>query len=531
MSSSYWARRAAEQMETAQRGAHAALVDIRHANVRAQTDIQRNIQRIKQNYVRRFRISKEEAAQYLAEPCGREAYLEILAQIKNMPASVQRRRLEAKANSGAYAYRISREEAQRDLVHAATVRMAYEEQQTLELLLGDTLREQASRSTYNIQRRTGIGYEWAGVDADIVRRAIYKPWSGKSFSARIWQSQEALEETLNEILPAGLLTGRSYYKMAQDVSERMNVSMSRAKTLVHTEGTHATAQGDIIALDEAELDWYSFLSTLDMVTSKACQALDGKVFRRKEAQTGKNLPPMHPNCRSCIVAVIDGQDISRLERIARDPVTGEAVKVPRNMSYPEWLKLQEETYGKDRIDAARKIVQNKAADKKQYGDYKKVLGKTPYTKTFKEFQQAKYLDVEAYKFMKLDYRRRDALIKDASLALPNAKTATAADAKFAKYLFNPDSRDGWPKGVAIDSRLGYNINNWEQMRTEIIKSASTYPATIKNNDKYGTGYTQKIVLYGLKGKPANVEVGWKSKGDDLWMATAMIKEVKDWKNQ
>ena len=39
-------------------------------------------------------------------------------------------------------------------------------------------------------------------------------------------------------------------------------------------------------------------------------------------------------------------------------------------------------------------------------------------------------------------------------------------------------------------------------------------------------YEQKIVLYGLKGTPANVVVGWSADNKSVTMASAYIKEVK-----
>ena len=137
----------------------------------------------------------------------------------------------------------------------------------------------------------------------------------------------------------------------------------------------------------------------------------------------------------------------------------------------------------------------------------------------------KYLNPEAYSFVKLDYSRRSKLQKDPSLALPNAEKATAADAKFTGYLFNPENKDGWSKGVAFSSRLGYNIDNWEAIRKEIFSMAPSYPAAFVEITAYGTRYEQKIVLYGLKGKPANVVIGWMQNGEKTWLTTAMIKEV------
>ena len=98
-------------------------------------------------------------------------------------------------------------------------------------------------------------------------------------------------------------------------------------------------------------------------------------------------------------------------------------------------------------------------------------------------------------------------------ARPGADKASAADAKFTGYFFNPESRDGYPKGDAFSSRLGYNKDNWEKMREEILDAATRYPSVLKREDVHGRRYEQLVVLYGRKGSPANVLLAWNVRPD------------------
>ena len=50
---------------------------------------------------------------------------------------------------------------------------------------------------------------------------------------------------------------------------------------------------------------YEFMAFLDKKTSPQCRELDGKVISISEYKAGLNFPPLHPNCRSCIVPVIE----------------------------------------------------------------------------------------------------------------------------------------------------------------------------------------------------------------------------------
>lgn len=139
----------------------------------------------------------------------------------------------------------------------------------------------------------------------------------------------------------------------------------------------------------------------------------------------------------------------------------------------------------------------------------------------------KYNNSVRWQFTKLDYQRQNELMKHPELKLPNAENATAADAKFTKYLFGGNHADGIPKGKNFENRLGYSIENWEELQREILKRALKYPSLYKDNNGYGDRYEQKMVLYGIKETPANVIVGWLHKPDgSIAMTSAYIKELK-----
>jgi len=135
------------------------------------------------------------------------------------------------------------------------------------------------------------------------------------------------------------------------------------------------------------------------------------------------------------------------------------------------------------------------------------------------------LDDESQRLLRLDVSRRARFTKHPELALPNASSAIADSKKFTGYLFNPDNPKGFAKGRAFTKRLGYDASNWEDLRAEILNNAGMYPALKKELTLYGQKYEQKQILRGLKGRPANVVVGWLLENEDPKMTTAYIKEV------
>lgn len=159
---------------------------------------------------------------------------------------------------------------------------------------------------------------------------------------------------------------------------------------------------------------------------------------------------------------------------------------------------------------------------KTYERYKERLGGDISDQaTFEQLKKS-----EDWPLVQLDYRRRGRLISNPDLALPNGTQATAADAKFSKYLFNPDNKTGFAKGAAFTSRLGYNADNWPELQQEILKRSDLYPALRKGSNDYGELYEQKLIMYGKHGKPTNVIVGWLKDGKSTKMTSTYIKEVK-----
>ncbi|WP_193441409.1 minor capsid protein, partial [Streptococcus suis] len=105
------------------------------------------------------------------------------------------------------------------------------------------------------------------------------------------------------------------------------------------------------AYEEADVEYYRFLATLDLRTSSICREHDGKIYKVSERITGKNYPPMHPWCRSDTIASDDSEWLAKATRSARDPVTGKTIQVPANMTYKDWYeKYVKPKYKADNLD-------------------------------------------------------------------------------------------------------------------------------------------------------------------------------------
>ena len=521
---SYWESRAAwdmyHRMEDAEQTADLLAKVYRNSSML----LTHKAKDIFEKYMTKHGLSETQAWNLLNTMQDQTSLEELLNALRNKDSDKTKQELLRELEAPAYRVRIERLQ---DLLRQVDTVMqeVYQQEQLFDTSFFQNLCEDTYyRSIYNIQKQTGIGFSFSNISQKQIKQVLSMNWSGSHYSQRIWKNTQELSETLKQELLVSLLTGRTDRETSEVIMNRCGAGAMQARRLVRTESCFLSGELTARSYEECGIEKYRYLATLDLRTSKICRELDGKIFSMKDRKAGKNYPPMHPWCRSTTISVIDEDELRNMKRRAYNPKTGRTETVPANMTYDQWYKKY--VKGNAQAEAEEKSVQNAASDKKQYERYREILGKDA-PKRFADFQEMKYNDPEKWRFTKLDYQRRNELLQHPELKLPNAENAMAADAKFEKYLFGGSHQEGLAKGDAFSSRLGYDAENWNSLKKQIIARAPQYPALSKGVNGYGKHmYEQKIVLYGLKGTPANVVVGWSADDKSVTMASAYIKEVK-----
>ena len=358
-SAAYWAQRAESRQQGYEKDSQQTLRLLKKAHQEASLSIQEDIDRILARYMKSYKLSRVEALHLLSEPVGREEYERLLLRIESekLPKA-QRKKLHAVASSGAYAYRINSLELLSDNIRVSIYKLADIKVLAVSAGLSAIAKRAHSKAMFDIQQGVGIGFSFQALNERVITQILKNPWSGKTFSERIWQDADKLAELLNEKLTAGLMTGSSVKQITSEfmpyvllseeelkltVGEQMAISYRRAERLVRTELNYVSGQVELESYRESGIKRYQFLATLDNRTSQICIELDGKTFLVAQAAPGKNHPPMHPNCRSGSTPVIDSKAIAHMTRLAKNPETGERYKVPASMTYTQWRKTFEET--------------------------------------------------------------------------------------------------------------------------------------------------------------------------------------------
>lgn len=140
---------------------------------------------------------------------------------------------------------------------------------------------------------------------NVAEKAVLQNWSGATFSERIWENRRKLSFVLKSTIKKGLLRGDSVQDMSRILSKKLDVELKNAKRIIRTETCYVQTKANLQAYKNFDCKKFEFSAHLDRRTSDICRSLDGKVFNIEDAQAGVNIPPLHPNCRSCILPIVD----------------------------------------------------------------------------------------------------------------------------------------------------------------------------------------------------------------------------------
>ena len=391
----YWENRQAqimyEQMEDTEKVAR-ELADL---YAKATRELNYKIGEIFDRFTDKHNLTEEEARRLLGmmkDPTDIATLREALTK------DPQNAALLAEMESPAYRARIARlENLQTEIDHMMQKIYSQEKIVTSEHY-ANVYHNSYYRNIYEIQRAAGFQFSFSAVDPHMLNQMLAMEWVGANYSSRIWNNTETLAKELKEQLIMGYLTGKSEADMAAEIANKFAVANYKARRIVRTESNFQSSQAQLISYEDAEIEKYMIVATLDLKTSEICREMDGKIFSRKEAKVGVNINPFHPFCRTTNVAVFDDDNLSSLKRRARDPVTGENKLVPADTSYKKWY--EKNVANNPKAQAAEKMVQNWGADAKQYEAYKKLFGENEAGKTFADFQEMKYNKPEKWKDVK-----------------------------------------------------------------------------------------------------------------------------------
>ena len=93
-----------------------------------------------------------------------------------------------------------------------------------------------------------------------------------------------------------MIQGKNSREFIPQIRKQFNVSRYQAERLLRTEIARAQIQAQAENYKSLDIDEYEYIACGLKDCCPICKALDGKIFKVKDMESGKNAPPMHPNC-------------------------------------------------------------------------------------------------------------------------------------------------------------------------------------------------------------------------------------------
>lgn len=205
--------------------------------------------------------------------------------------------------------------------------------------LSDAYKDNYYHGLYDIAKAGKLINAVAKVDDKALEDVLRTRWSGKNYSERIWKNEQLLGQTLKQEMFNAVHRGESIQKISTRIAKKMDTGIYNARRLVRTELNYVDNNAAFSSIIDSGMKYFRFIATLDKRTSSICRSHDGKVYSIDDANTGSNIPPLHPNCRSTIVGSLYGPDKEKTGTRAARNTKGKTIFVPADMSYDEWKAI------------------------------------------------------------------------------------------------------------------------------------------------------------------------------------------------
>lgn len=356
----YWIERGKRREVAADRECRWVASEIGSLYQAALRSIQSRIKKLYRRYTEGYGLTPEQADALLTAQQTRDARQELEDLLEQCTDPSLAQEIRAKLDAPAYAYRISRLEALRDQVYFDAKSVGMAETAIGETALVDVYKDSYYRTAFDQSQELGENVPFEHLDDHRAAEAVQEYYAttpeqqAQNYSNRVWRDTEYLAEQVREIVTEGLMTGGNYQEMAErldaavgTVSAQKHIQPDgttrtvlsgrgatyRATRLIRTEGNRLSGQATLKSFRDAGIERYIYRALLEVRTCKVCGELDGKDFAVSDATVGKNMHPMHPNCRCYIGPYHDKEWLDRHKRNAQG-----MGQVPQSMTFQEWKK-------------------------------------------------------------------------------------------------------------------------------------------------------------------------------------------------
>lgn len=296
---SYWLKRAEELDKAVKKTEKEVMKELSALYREAYRSIEKEVNDFMMKFAEEHKLDYKTVTQML-NPMDLAEYNEKIQDLNDMYRDTKSEYIKIELEKMKARGKITRLRALQDAINIELCKVTHEYQMTLEDVLIGLFSDQYKEASEL------MGVMSPGINREAIKTIIEYPYAGKMFSDRIWDNKDALVKHIHQNLTIGIIRGDSIQKMARQFKKDLNVLYYQAERLVRTETNYAMNQAHLKGYkDSGVVEKYEFLAAHDKRTSKLCKDLDGKVIKLRDAVVGENYPPMHPNCRSTVIPVLE----------------------------------------------------------------------------------------------------------------------------------------------------------------------------------------------------------------------------------
>lgn len=341
MNNEYWEKRKAQRMWEHMQSAEKTGKEVARVYLKSFQYLDKEMQGIFDKYKKKHGISEAEAIRIL-NSVNNSSFEEMLVKLKASHLSEDKKDLIKLLEAPAYRSRINRLQTLQSNIDLMMNSVYKQEKKISTKGYTKIAKDAYYKSIFDVQKDTGLGFSFNQLDQKQIDKVLNSKWSGKNYSARIWNNTQELAKDVKEQLLLGMMTGKTEKEMSQTLMKKYSVGAFEARRLIRTESCYIANEMEAQSFEECGADKYIFCATLDLRTSEKCIEHDGKRYKLKKRRAGENFPPLHPFCRSTVIMDIADEILGNLKRRARNPETNKNYVVPANTTYRDWYNGLEE---------------------------------------------------------------------------------------------------------------------------------------------------------------------------------------------
>ena len=295
----YWAKRQEAKLIGSELVGKQAILKLNASYKQALSNINSSINKIYLKYADETGLSVDELAMALNSVEQREFVTSMQRVLADTGVDV------SGIFNERYLTRLSRLDALKKQIYFEVLKLRELEKDISTLTYNDIINQSYTSTRNDLRELGGIQGSFSKLDKRVISEMLRANWMGGNYSSRIYKNSEKFASRLQTELSGALTSGSGLAKVQRTIRDEFQIGQYNSIRLIRTETNYFHNQAELTAYKDDNIEKYEYLAEMDGKTSKVCRNLNGEKILVKDAKAGENYPPMHPNCRSTTIPVVE----------------------------------------------------------------------------------------------------------------------------------------------------------------------------------------------------------------------------------